>query len=201
MVRSGIADGTAAGVIEYLDVIVEKGRATTGAIQPLKTAFVKVLESVDGESWASVNVTKIDVDDYMTRFANLTRGVYSTKSITVYKSRVNRVLGWYSQFLSDPNGGWMPTISIRATPKKAKDKSENKAKQHQSTPSERRAGQDMSSPVHVMTENMISYPFPLSGGSLATLNLPTNLTQQDADRIAGFVRTLVVQGGKDENGL
>src|ERR1035437_9311303 len=107
-------NGKSKNVIEYLDNLVDKGKVTPGAVVPLKTAFVKVLSAVDKESWGDTSVEAIDVDDYILRFANLTAGTYTPQSISVYKSRVNRALGWYKNFLATP--GWAPDATKRNNP-------------------------------------------------------------------------------------
>ncbi len=109
---NSLNDGTAASLVAYLDVIIDKGRATQGAITPLRTAFVKVVEAVDGTDWGATEVNNIDIDDYTSRFANLTAGKYTDKSISVYKSRINKVIDWYKKFLVQP--GWMPLIKPQA---------------------------------------------------------------------------------------
>lgn len=107
-----MGDGTAASAIKYLDYLIEKGRATNGAINPLKIAFTKVMETIDGKGdWQAVQVRNVDVDDYMNRFGNLTLGKYSSDSLTVYKSRVKKVVEWYIRFLDNP--GWTPEIQRR----------------------------------------------------------------------------------------
>lgn len=107
-----MGDGTAASAIKYLDYLIEKGRATNGAINPLKIAFTKVMETIDGkDGWQAVQVRNVDVDDYMNRFGNLTLGKYSSDSLTVYKSRVKKVVEWYIRFLDNP--GWTPEIQRR----------------------------------------------------------------------------------------
>ena len=103
-----MGDGKAENVLEYLDNLVEKGKATAGTVRPLKTAFAKVLQIVDGENWHTTDVKSMDVGDYMARFANLTMGKYSSGSLIEYKSRVNKVTAWYINFLNNP--GWAPSV-------------------------------------------------------------------------------------------
>ena len=89
-----IGSGTAQGLVEYLGSLVSKGRATPGAIRPLRTTFTKIMSTVDGEGWGKANIRDINVEDYMLRFANLTMGAYNDASLSVYKSRVKKVMGW-----------------------------------------------------------------------------------------------------------
>src|SRR4051812_9075112 len=115
-----MGDGKAENLLEYLDNLVEKGKATAGAIKPLRTTFSVVLKAVVGEEkWQSVDVKEIDVEDYMSRFANLTMGKYSSGSLVEYKSRVNKVIGWYINFLDKP--GWAPDVQKRNRVLKPKD--------------------------------------------------------------------------------
>lgn len=131
-----IGSGTALGLIEYLDNLVARGRASTGAVTPLKTAFMKVIEAVDGKDWQQTQIESINVDDYVDRFANLTRGAYTEASIAAYKSRMSRVIGWYKKFMAQP--GWMPLIKARAPRKKAG--SQNTSTQDEATETQQPSG-------------------------------------------------------------
>ncbi len=51
-----IGEGTAEGLIDYLDMLIEKGKASSGAIVPLKTAFTKILLAVDVVQWKQVKM-------------------------------------------------------------------------------------------------------------------------------------------------
>lgn len=44
---------------------------------------------------------------------------------------------------------------------------------------------------------LYTYPFPLSGGELAELRLPRDLTQPEADRIKQMLDSLVLGPGSD----
>ena len=59
--------------------------------------------------WEPTEVRSVDVDDYLDRFGNMTIGQYSTESLKTYKSRFQKALGWYGNFLSEP--GWTPPKS------------------------------------------------------------------------------------------
>lgn len=194
-----IGSGTAKGLVEYLDSLVEKGRAPAGAITPLKTAFTKILKTVDGEKWGEVDIREIDLNDYNQRFANLTMGVYKDDSLRIYAARMQKVVTWYKTFLSKP--GWAPTFKPsngqRSSTPKLKSLSKN-INNNVTANKEDTTDQDSSS---VKTEtilpsttnsDLIAYPFPLSTGKLVTLYLPVKLNQSDADRLSGFLKTLVV---------
>lgn len=180
-------NGKAKNVIEYLDNLVEKGKATQGAIVPLKTAFTKVMSAVDKDSWEDMDVKNIDVDDYILRFSNLTAGTYSTQSISVYKSRVNRALGWYSKFLETP--GWAPDVAKRSSTQNVKKaSSESSSKTHSDT---QRPTSQVSN-INPSTDQII-YQYPLLSGELIQISLPVKLSKKDAARISTFVSSIAIE--------
>lgn len=185
---ANIGQGTAIGATEYLESIVTKGRASSGAIQPLKIAFSKVLSVVDGQGWGATVVAKIDVDDYMTRFGNLTRGKYTDRSLAVYRVRVSKVVEWYNRFMDNP--GWMPNIQSRAP---RGSKSAPAAAGQPLAPIAEAPAVAAGPPADIRRPELTAYPFPLQHGLLAELYLPSSLSQHDANRLAAFVQALVVE--------
>lgn len=211
-----MGDGTAASAIKYLDYLIEKGRATNGAINPLKIAFTKVMETIDGkDGWQAVQVRAVDVDDYMHRFGNLTLGKYSADSLTVYKSRVKKVVEWYIRFLDTP--GWTPEIQRRnrsgaksgivgVTPAQPTDDMPVADEAGQSQPVQMSQAPATASrsvaPATAMaapaapamaipsSPERVVYPFPLSDGQLVHISLPFNLGKSDAKRIGAFVESI-----------
>jgi hypothetical protein len=201
---SNIGSGTAKGLVEYLDSLVDRGRAPVGAITPLKTAFSKMLEAVEGKNWGDTDIREFDFEDYTTRFANLTMGKYSDDSLRIYNGRVKKVVGWYLTFLSKP--GWSPSFKssgAKTVPKEGKNAQKEQIQkveqnvEHPAPSVQNETGsraQDNNQGERP-DDGLISYPFPLATGKLVTLYLPIKLEQADADRIAGFLQTLVVDKG------
>lgn len=191
-----MGDGKAKNVLEYLDNLVEKGKATSGAIKPLKIAFTKVVQTIEGEKWESTEVKSIDVEDYMARFANLTMGKYSSNSLTEYKSRVNKVIGWYIQFLDKP--GWTPDIQKRnRTPKASSPKTEQISAISPRSDDSRDVPQAMPSVVNA--PGRILYPYPLLDGQLIHISLPIKLSKQDARRIGAFIESIAIEPTEEVN--
>lgn len=187
-----MGDGKAKNVLEYLDNLIEKGKATKGAIAPLKVAFTQVIRVVDGDSWEETVVKSIDVEDYMARFANLTMGKYSSDSLTVYKSRVNKVVSWYTQFLDKP--GWTPDVQKRNRAPKAVIASKQKIETTQpaSVQASSQSGAPQSMPEIANTPGRILYPYPLLDGQLIHISLPIKLMKSDARRIAAFIESIAI---------
>ncbi len=188
-----MGDGKAKNALEYLDNLIEKGKATKGAISPLKIAFTKVVQVIDGDNWEQTEVKSIDVEDYLSRFANLTMGKYSNDSLTVYKSRVNKVVNWYTQFLDKP--GWTPDVQRRNRVPKTDVKKNSQSiavtAPQSATPSTASSTpQSMTSIAN--TSNRILYPYPLLDGQLVHISLPVRLIKEDAKRISAFIESIAI---------
>lgn len=190
-----MGDGKAVNVIEYLDNLIEKGKATTGAIRPLKISFSKVMQVIEGDSWESADVKVIDIDDYMSRFGILTMGKYASDSLITYKSRFNKAVTWYLQFLDKP--GWTPEVQRRNRTPKAATKSKVTASVNQShihTPVV-----TVASEVSALSaKDRIVYPYPLISGEIVQFSLPMKLSKVDARRIGLFIESIAMEEIKDE---
>lgn len=49
-----------------------------------------------------------------------------------------------------------------------------------------------------MPERLVVYPFPLRGDVFAELRLPADLTPDEAERMAAFIKTLAVEPPQEE---
>lgn len=199
-----IGNGKISGLIAYLNNLSAKGKVKTSAITPLKSAVKTVFSVVEGEHWQDIDTRSINLDNYINRFKNLTIGKYDSASYNAYRARVSRVLGWYSHFLQDP--GWTPLV---------KDRKKNDRTQKTPAPYQKLAqdaegiseGEVVSlsrasttEQLHKdaalnVTTKLISFPFPLSNGTIATLYLPQNLSPRDSERLQAFIKTLVIDEG------
>jgi hypothetical protein len=188
-----MGNGTAKGLIEYLDNLIARGKGSPGAINPLKIAFTKVMKTVDGNNWQSVSVRGIDVDSYMDRFTNLTLGKYSSESLVAYKTRVGKVIGWYTRFLDTP--GWEPSIQRRA-PRQNKDTdlitTPTPTEAPTSNPEAVQQPQPATPPASSLPD-FITYPYPLSNGQLVQISLPLKLSKTDAKRIGAFIESIAIE--------
>jgi hypothetical protein len=177
-----INNGNMKGLIEFLNSLVDKGRARKSTVLPLRIAVTKIFETVEGEGWENVNVMNVDLDDYMSRFKNKALDNYTSKSYHAYRSRAARAIRWYKNFLKDP--GWAPKINTHKADGATKTARVNKLIDSQAIKQDLESGPSVS--------KMIAFPFPLSNGELATLHLPAMLTQDDARRVSSFISALVI---------
>ena len=191
-----IGSGTVAGALQYLEFLSSKGHVAPGAITALKSGFSKVMRTLGGEEWEAIEVRSIDIDSDMKRFANMTQGQYNANSLVDYKSRVRKVTTWYLEFLSKP--GWTPDIKTRARIN-SKQSGQSAAQEVEQSKPSKTAESSNSNEVTPQTAkaNLVAFPFPLANGSLATLYLPPSITANDANRMARFIGTLVVESEQD----
>ncbi|MDR0956040.1 MAG: hypothetical protein LBM73_02870 [Candidatus Nomurabacteria bacterium] len=189
-----ISDGKVGGLIEYLDSIVKNGRARLGVVTPLRTAVCKIFETVDGECYEDTDVRKVDINDYMIRFKNKALDKYNNASYKAYKNRASRAISWYENFLKDP--GWTPTIVERST-KKNNENAAEFDKDIENAIQSKTVKQKINVLDDNKVERLVAFPFPISTGELATLHLPQKLSSSDAERIASFVKTLVIPDNKE----
>lgn len=183
---SEIRTGTGTGLLAFLNFMVDKGYATQGAMTPLMTASRRILSTVEGEDLSAVGVKNLDVDACCDRFETLTQGQYSAGSLPAYRQRFHRAIDYYRAYLADPN--WRPPRSRRGS---SKGRSQNLVEEKRSTPLVTRPSTDKGREP-LRSAELISYPFPLKSGEVAQLQLPARLDSDDVDRLAQFIRALVL---------
>jgi hypothetical protein len=197
-----IGSGTAQGVIDYLSSLVEKGRSRSGVIAPLKIALTKVLEKTEGDDWTKVDVIKLDVDDAISRFKNLTLGTYNDASYRAYELRIKRAIGWYKQFLANP--GWFPKESGRSLNADVKKPTSGKNTPDANTSVNTKEKDNITKPTTQIPANeneaakseAISYPFPLRSGEIARIYMPKSVDKSDVTRLSAFLQALVIEAEK-----
>lgn len=194
-----LGSGTAKGLVDYLDSLVEKGRSRPGVVTPLKTALTKVLEKTEGEDWEKVDVIKLDVEDAISRFKNLTLTTYTDASYRAYELRTKRAIKWYENFLANP--GWYPKESGRAVKTEASPTKIGKSVQGKSEQisSKKNSESEKAIVTEAVRESVvpkidaIAYPFPLANGETARVYMPKGVTKQDIKRLSAFLDALVIE--------
>ena len=187
-----ISGGSAEGLLAFCDYLIEKGLATAGAINPWKSAVRGVCGSVEGsDDLTAVDVRQMDVEEYLGRFANRSRGKYKPESLEAYKGRFRKATEAYLGFLDDP--AWRYQGASRAT---RKPSGERRGSDPGPSPDgrTRQSSEAVQAPDEASRqEGLIRYPFPVRDGQVAFLELPKALRADDAKRLARFIEALVVQ--------
>lgn len=178
---SVMQDRTVEGLLAYCDWLVDKGYATVAQVDPWRTAARKVFETVEGENYIALDISGVDLADYLGRFQTLAGSQYKSESIVTYGRRLRNAIDAHEHYLSTGHpptfrrGGSSPKTDSSTKPKAAKVARTAKAPTQTSG---------------IAGAGFIDFPFPLRGGQMATLRLPTRLDKGDVDRLCAFLRTL-----------
>lgn len=182
---------TGAGLIQFLDFAIRKGYLKTATGAALKTASKEVLLATEGEGWEQVDVTALDTEDVTRRFETLRAMKFSTDSLNTYKSRFLKAVQMFIAFQANP-GAWRPDVKQRSrTTRVAADT--NGVVDSPTAPPTSSASLpvERAAPPH-HGPNVITYPFPIRDGVLASLQLPSDLTMREAKRLGAFIESLSV---------
>ncbi len=151
------------------------------------------------EDFGDVDVQALDVDEYMTRFVNKSRGEYKPDSLNAYSNRFRKAVDAYAGYLADPMG-WRPKLRAPATRRSPEGSSNGRTAANgaaTSAPvgpaSAAPSAPTTSQAPAALTLGLIDYPFPMRSGQIAHLHLPSPLDKEDADRLTQFVRALVFE--------
>jgi hypothetical protein len=182
---SVIRSGNVAGLLAFLDFLVDKGYAPRGSMPPIKAACRTVFSRMQGEeTYEALDVRGLELDDYLDRFETLVTGDYKTESIASYRARVKRGLNAYLSFLDTGNVSAFRASTRASRPKTPKVTAPTVQNGNGN-------GNGNGHAEHSEAASLIDYPFPLRNGQIAHLRLPTKLDKIDADRVGAFVQTLV----------
>ncbi len=198
-----VGAATGEGLIRFLDYVGEKGLVNQGTAKAYRITSREILSTVEGEeTWESVDLRGLDVDDLLARFATKAGMRYTPKSLQTYRSRFRKALGLYIEYLQDP-GGWRPakpqprpgasgrgrraTVAAATEPVRA-----GNAIWAPSTSADLEAGAH--SYAQRLDMHNYTYPIRREGRTVfATLQLPVDLSMKEAERIGAYLRTLAVE--------
>jgi hypothetical protein len=189
---SHIQNGTAEGLLEFLEYVVKKGYGSAAAVNPWKSAARQVLQTVEkSDDYGGVDVRGLDLADYLDRFETLARGDLKVESIDAYRRRFTKAVQTYLAFIQD---GKPPTFRQGGGARRPKAETTTLPKAKSAG-----AGGATAAPIAAQPpgERMIDYPFPLGSGAIAMLRLPARLEKLDAERLAAYLRTLVLEPQKE----
>lgn len=180
----GINSGTAGGMLEFLEYLINKGYAPPSAVTPWMSASRSVLQAVEGETWESTDIRALDLDEAFRRFETIRKGSYKAESLAAYKKRFTRAVVSYREWLENDV---RPTFGTRA-PRRI-DRSGGGAGEGARNGAEPLTQDAQTGAVE---QGMVTYPFPLANGVIAKFTLPQKLPKAEATRIAAFVQAIAI---------
>jgi hypothetical protein len=193
-------EGSPQDLFMFLDKAATKGWINSSSARALRTATQKVL-AIDPD-YQLLDLRQVDRDDQFQRFQTLKRNEYSDGSLKVYKSRFNQALQMYvARLEGDENWkSYGPASRSSGNGKTAKG-ADSKPKRDplpalepaDSTPvpvAPDAVEQAERSPV-APPVRQIDHVFPLRDELDVTVRLPRDLTSDEADALATYIRSLV----------
>lgn len=146
-----------------------------------RTVFKVLSEDEKGD------VRKLDLGSVAKRFHNKHAKDFSGATLKEYERRVRRAVGLFGSWRDDPANFRAPTrmTSGKRSRKEAEPETESEAPV---------AGSGISAPPPL--PGTYQTTLPLGPGRIVTLlNVPSDLTESEAERLATFVRMLAVASG------
>jgi hypothetical protein len=188
---------TGAGLVAFLDYAIQKGYLKTATGQAMKTAVKEVLSATEGaDGWETVDLTSLDEDDVLRRFETLRAMKFSAGSLSTYKGRYSRAAAMFEDFRASP-ATWRPSVKQRSRTKgngASTTASPLSPKTHGGAPSAPAPAPGPAPAPHPGHGSaIITYPFPLRQGVLASLELPPDLTRREAQRLVAFIESLAIE--------
>lgn len=187
---------TGAGLVAFLDYAIQKGYLKTTTGQAMKTAVKEVLSATEGaDGWETVDLTSLDEDDVLRRFETLRAMKFSSGSLSTYKGRYSRAAAMFDDFRASP-ATWRPSVKQRS---RSKGNGTSRSAASESSTTDGGAPPTPASPPAPSAPHpghgsaIITYPFPLRQGVLASVELPPDLTQREARRLAAFIESLAIE--------
>lgn len=189
-------DGTAEGLHAFLDWAGDKGEMNAATARALKSSTGKVLEvSDDG---LATQVASIDVEGLLSRWETKNKTKYTVDSLATYKARFRQAVGMYKAWLANEpdwkGAGRSTSATVSGTPRQRRQNGGSK-RVPQASQSSSTADPTSELVPYPAGPRLVTYDLPLRPDLLVRLNLPVDLTTDDASRIATFVSSLAFGSG------
>lgn len=172
------------GLLAFLDVAAARGSLPRATAAALTVASRRVMEVLTPKERA--NLLNVEPAVVIKRFNNKFADHFSAGSLKEYGRRFERALELFKQWNANPSNFSVPT---RLT-KRARQRRAGVDSTHDETRAAL-AGNALEAPARASTFHS---SFPVRPGTVVTfLNIPSDLTRAEAERLAQFVKMLAVE--------
>lgn len=178
------------GAVEFQEYLAQKGLMAPATARARKAAVNTVLAILDDQE--AQDVTVIDIDDVMRRFANLQGKDYNPASLNTYKSRLRSALDDFRRYIENPLA-FKPSLQARER-KPSTDKSASNPSRAISDPS---TGELPRATISAMSGPMANSILPIPIRADLTIHiqgLPFDLTKAEARKIANVILAMATSG-------
>lgn len=174
-------DMTGQQLVEFWSWAYKKGLMNENTGRSFAAASKQVL-SIE-ENWEKLDVSSINVDEFIERFKNKRGKKFKPDSLNAYERRFRQALDLFLEYTRDPS-----TWRFKGqTPSSRKPQKENSQRHSSAFES---AGEAIHQGPTAMA--LVEYPFPLRESCIVRLRLPADLKVGEIERLAAFMRTLAV---------
>jgi hypothetical protein len=186
---------TGAGIVDFLDYAIRTGNLKSSTGQAMRTAVKEVLSATQGaDGWESVDLTTLDADDVLRRFETLRAMKFTPGSLITYKGRFSRALAMFNEYRASP-ASWRPSVKQRARARSNGSPSAPSPSAVSPAAGPEPGAASSQAPHSGPRSAIITYPFPLREGVLASIELPDDLTRREARRLSAFIESLAIDTG------
>jgi hypothetical protein len=151
--------------------------------------------------WESTDLRKLNVEEHLRRFDNLTKHEVSPRSLALYGQRFGRARHLYLSYLDNPKEFQAPKRGSGKRKKGTGDGRAAAAAGASGTQVKLPADPHGRSTTEQPAKDLVSYPFPIRPGLLAQISLPADLSKAEAKRLAAFVKSLAMDSVEPQRAL
>ncbi len=183
-------EANGADLVEFWNWATQRGEMNGNTATALRGACKEVLQTVEPETWETIDLRTLDVDNISQRFLRLKAGSnFKPDSLSRYQARFRRGVESYLAYLDAPDKWSYETDRGDRSSENGEGKSKAVRKSRPVAKAEKK--RDTATATDVAT---IEYPFPLRPYHrlVVTLTLPTDLSRAEAKRLGDFINSLAV---------
>ncbi len=184
-----MADKSRDGLLEFLDWAESKGLLAKGTAQSRKATANSVLSILSDEE--ASDVTRLDIEELMSRFQNLEGKRFTPTSLRTYKSRLISTMEDFRSYLNDPMS-FRPNVQSRK--RKLKLKKRATVNESEAEPERSNAGSNnytSNNPTPPASTGVIPIPIR-SDRTIFIHGVPFDLKPAEARRIANVINALAI---------
>jgi len=179
-------DYSSAAFFDFLDYLSAKGIMKPSTVTARRAAAKAIFEILDSEDVADLR--DLDVDQAVTRFANLKGNGFTPGSLKSYKSRFAGALSDFLAYKANPLA-FKPGV----TPRQRRSKAQLAPKQEQAETYAQESG-----PRALAQQETLVFPIPLRPNVVVQVaGIPSDLTTAEARKISAVITAL---GASSEDG-
>lgn len=196
-------DYSLTGLNNFLDYALDKGLMKKETASGRKRASNQILEVLDEHELRDLR--QVDLDAAARRFANLQGSKFKPSSLQVYVSRTKSAVQDFISYVDDPIN-FRSSVSTRASSGNGKFKKDiKKQKDIGSSTNANQAAPPLSGDTSRQNENpgglggapgTLIFPVPIRSNLVVNIsNIPSDLTEQEAAKIAAVIKALAIPSG------